>query len=463
MRYDDFIGAKAKSATFCGVEHGDLNAAMFPHQRDLVRWALRKGRAAIFADTGLGKSLMELEWARAVSAHGRVLILTPLAVAQQMVREGIRFGVSCQYLRADDGHTPIVVTNYEMLPHFDPAAFVGIVLDESSILKAFDGKTRTTIIEAFADTPFRLAGTATPAPNDHTELGNHSEFLGIKTRTEMLAEYFVHDGDTTQEWRIKGHARDQFWRWVSSWGAVIQKPSDLGYEDGGYNLPECVWHEHVIPVGIEDAWRAGVLFADEARSLTEQRANRKATMRARVELAASMTAGTEPWVIWCELNAEADAVTASIEGAVQVAGSDSHDVKSERLAAFADGRIRVLVTKPSVAGFGLNWQHCANTVFLGASNSFEQTYQAVRRFWRFGQTRRVNVHVIRAENEGAIVANYRRKESDAARMGAEMKVWLADAVRSEVQGASAREWNDYSPRAPMKVPDWIRAVSMEAM
>lgn len=463
MSYDDFITTKSASTSFGGIEPEDLHERLFPHQRDLVAWALRKGRAALFADTGLGKSLMELEWARQVSRFGRVLILTPLAVAQQFVGEGTKFGIGVRYLREDDGTTPVVVTNYEMLAHFDASAFVGIVLDESSILKAYDGKTRTAIIEAFQQTPYRLAGTATPAPNDHTELGNHAEFLGIKTRVEMLAEYFVHDGETTQEWRLKGHARDVFWRWVASWGAVIQKPSDLGYSDDGYTLPLLRMIEHVIPVDIEDAHRAGNLFAAEVRSLSDQRANRRATRDKRIEKAASIAlASAEPCVIWCELNDEADSVEKAITGAVQVRGSDAHEVKSSTLAAFATGGFSVLVTKPSIAGFGLNWQHCARTIFLGASHSFEQTYQAIRRFWRFGQTRSVEAHVIRAENESAIMASYRRKEADAARMSAEMREHLQDAVRSEIQGASVREWNSYSPRARQIVPDWVRAVSKEA-
>lgn len=463
MSYDQFIAAKSESAKFGGITPIDLHPMLFPHQADLVAWALRKGRAALFADTGLGKTLMEMEWARQVSRFGRVLILTPLAVAQQFVREGVKFGIDVRYLRADDGVTPIVVTNYEMLAHFDASAFVGIVLDESSILKAYDGKTRTMIIESFQQTPYRLAGTATPAPNDHTELGNHAEFLGIKTRVEMLAEYFVHDGETTQEWRVKGHARDIFWRWVASWGAVIQRPSDLGYSDDGYALPPLKMTEHVLPVSVEDAHRAGNLFADEVRSLSDQRANRRATMAKRVERAASIAMSADaPCVIWCELNDEADEVERAIPGAVQVRGSDSPESKTSALSAFAEGKFNVLVTKPSIAGFGLNWQHCARTIFIGASHSFEQTYQAIRRFWRFGQSRQVEVNIIRAENENTIMASYRRKEADAARMGAEMREHLHHAVRSEIQGASVREWNSYSPRAQQIVPNWVRAVSLEA-
>lgn len=454
--YERFINAKATYTVFEGIDVKDFTASMFPHQRDIARWALRKGRAAIFADTGLGKSLMALAWAEQVARKGRVLLLTPLAVAQQFVREGERFGIPCRYLRADDGLPGIVVTNYEMLDRFDASSFVGVIIDESSILKSFDGKTRTLIIDTFKETPYRLACTATPAPNDFAELGNHSEFLGIKTRTEMLSEYFVHDGETTQEWRLKGHAQTAFWKWVASWAAIIQKPSDLGYDDGAYALPPLRVHEHIIPVDIEDAHRAGQLFAVETRTISDQRANRRATIDKRIAKAAEIAnADKTPCIVWCELNAEGDGAEAGIPDCVQVAGADSLDEKIEKLAAFADGRARVMVTKASVAGFGLNWQHCARMVFLGASHSFEMTYQAIRRCWRFGQTKPVDVHFIRAENEGAIMANYRRKEADAAKMASEMREHSRDAVRSEVLGGTGREWNEYNPKVAMEIPSWL--------
>lgn len=456
MDYADFIEKKHASTAFDGIDPGPMPAHLFPHQRDLTAWALRKGRAAIFADTGLGKTAMELEWARQVSERGRVLILAPLAVAEQTVREGERFGVAAKYMRADDGTTPIVVTNYEMLEHFEPRAFVGVVLDESSILKSFTGRTRTALIDAFAATPYRLAATATPAPNDFTELGNHSEFLGIKSRVEMLAEYFVHDMENTQDWRIKGHAEDAFWRWVCTWGAVVKTPADLGHDADRFALPPLTMSEIVIPIDHQDAWSEGFLFAPDVRTLSDQRATRRATSGKRTAEAARLADCKAPVLIWGEMNDECDAIEKAIGAdAIQVRGSDSPDAKRDKLLAFANGDVRVMVTKASIAGFGLNWQHCARMVFLGASHSYEQTYQAIRRCWRFGQTKPVDVFVIRAETEGAIVANYRRKEADAARFSAEMSARVRDLVKCEVAGATAREWNAYEPAARMVVPSWI--------
>jgi superfamily II DNA or RNA helicase len=454
--YEEFLASKHLQVEPAGIEPGELSPALFPHQRDLVRWALRKGRAAIFADTGLGKSLCELAWAQRIAQEGRVLILAPLAVAQQLVGEGRKFGIESTYARQDEGHR-ITVTNYEMLGHFDPAQFVGVVLDESSLLKAFNGKTRNALIEAFAATPFRLAATATPAPNDFTELGNHSEFLGVRSRVEMLAEFFVHDGGSTQNWRLKGHAVRAFWEWVASWGAIVRSPADLGHDASAFELPPLRMHEHVVPVEHRDAWSEGYLFAPQAQGLAEARAIRRATTAKRVALAASLVADDAPSVIWCELNTESEAATKAIPGAVEVRGSNSVEEKVERLEGFAAGRYRVMVTKASVAGFGLNWQHCARQVFLGASYSYEQTYQAIRRCWRFGQIRPVDVHIIRAEIEDHIIANYRRKEAAAERLAAEMTARVRDSVQAEVLGQTVPRWIDYQPRKRMEVPKWLKA------
>lgn len=458
MTYEAFIDGKARSTAFDGIKPATLAPHLFDHQRDLTRWALAKGRAAVFADTGLGKTAIELEWARHVSERGRVLILAPLAVAAQVVAEGARFGVDARLARRDDG-SRIVVANYESMEHFDPAAFTGVVLDESSILKAFDGRTRTRLIESFRETPYRLAATATPAPNDFTELGNHSEFLGIRTRAEMLAEFFVHDMDTTQEWRLKGHAVTAFWKWVATWGAVVRSPADLGYDDSAYRLPPLQMHEHVIAVDTADAWRAGQLFATNAVTLSDQRATRRATLEKRAKQTAAIASMPGPCVVWVELNDEADAVVAGIPDAVEVRGNEEPEAKVEKLVAFAEGRIRVIVTKSSIAGFGLNWQHCARMVFVGASHSYEQTYQAIRRCWRFGQRSVVDVHIIRADTEQLVVDNYRRKEADAARLAAEMSAQVYDAVRAEVQGATGREHNPYHPSTPITVPSWLSEVT----
>lgn len=451
--YDEWIERRFAVRRFDGIEGAEIAPHLFPHQRVLTEWALRRGRAAIFADTGLGKTAMQVEWSRHVAQRGRVLILAPLAVAEQTVREAARFGVEIAYRREDRGDA-ITITNYEMLQHFDPGAFAGIVLDESSILKSFTGSTRNAVIEAFGQTPYRLACTATPAPNDFTELGNHSEFLGIKSRVEMLAEYFAHDGGSTQDWRIKGHAAEAFWRWVCSWGAVVKKPSDLGFADAGYDLPPLRMHEHVIRIGADEAIASGSLFAAEAVTLDDQRRTRRATMDERIRIAAEIASGSGPCIVWCELNDEADGIAAAVPDAVNVRGSDSPEEKRDALVGFSEGRIRVLVTKPSIAGFGMNWQHCARMVFAGASHSYEQTYQAIRRCWRFGQTAPVDVHVIRAETESAIVANFRRKEADAERMSVEMVARMRDTMRAEI-GTAGREWNPYNPSINMQIPSWI--------
>ena len=453
--YEAIIARKSASQDGVGVvvNHGDLLPALFPHQRDLVRWALRKGRSAVFADTGLGKSLMELEWARHLSRLGRVLIATPLAVAEQLSDEGDRFGILAPYRREDQGD-PITVTNIDMLHAFDPSRFIAFALDESSILKAYDGATRVYITESWGRMPYRSAWTATPAPNDFTELGTHSAFLGVKSREEMLAEFFVHDGGSTQDWRLKGHAVSAFWRWVSTWGAVVRKPSDLGHDDSGYILPPLRMHEHIVDLDSADVFASGMLFADEARTLAEQRATRRATIAKRVDVAARLCADGEPVLVWCELNDEGDALVDAIPGAVQVRGSDDPETKAARLLGFARGEFRVLVTKPQIASFGLNYQHCARQVFVGASHSYEQRYQAIRRSWRFGQTRPVDAHVIRTEADGAIVANMRRKEADAERLAAEMTAHVGDAVRAEVTG-TRREWNPFDPQHEMLVPRWI--------
>ena len=449
MNYEKYIKGKMAVSERIGIPDAEISPVLFPWQADLVCRALGRGRFCLFTDTGTGKTLMQLEWAKHVAEHGRVLILAPLAVAEQTVAEGVKLHMALKYLREDDG-SPIVVTNYEMLSHFNAEDFAGIVLDESSILKSFTGKIRTQIIESFAMTPYRLACTATPAPNDHMELGNHAEFLGEKSRTEMLAEYFVHDGSSTQAWRLKGHAEDIFWRWVCSWAAFMGRPSDLGFSDEDYQLPPLRMHEQVIAVDHKAAQVGGTLFAMQARTLNDQRAVRRGTMSERVKLAAMLANGHGPAVIWCELNAESAALRKAIPGAVEVVGSDSPEKKHAALTGFSSGDIRVLVTKPSIAGFGLNWQHCNNVIFVGASHSFEQTYQAIRRCWRFGQESAVNVHIIRAETEDAVVSNYNRKEKQFA----EMRTKMVEHTRSAMEGA---RWVEYNPSKKMETPNWLHA------
>jgi len=433
-RYDEFLAKKATVEQPTGLSDvPDLNPDLFPFQRDIVSWALRRGRAAIFADCGLGKTPMQLDWARHVP--GDVLILAPLAVSTQTVREGDKFEIPVNYCRDQSQvGNGITITNYEMLDRFDPSAFHGVVLDESSILKAYDGKTRTRIIEAFQQTPFRLACTATPAPNDYMELGNHAEFLGTMKRMEMLSMFFVHDGGETQKWRLKGHAQGEFWKWVCSWAVMLRKPSDLGYSDDGFDLPPMTIAQHTIKA---KAATPGFLFPVEAQTLQERQAARRESVADRVAKCAEMVNGSdEYWVIWCGLNTESAALVKAIPDAVEVKGADSTEHKESAMLGFSAGDHRVMVTKPSIAGFGMNWQHCHNEAFVGLSDSYEQFYQAVRRCWRFGQTSPVNVHIITSELEGAVVANVKRKEADAAKMAEEMVNNMSDLNQENLRGTA---------------------------
>jgi len=455
--YASFVSRKLAAVPPAGLASvPDLNPLLFDFQRDIVGWALRRGRAAIFADCGMGKTAMQLEWAHRVveATGGRVLILAPLAVAQQTVREGEKFGIPCAYSRTGPT-SAITITNYEMLPHFDPADFAGVVLDESSILKAYDGKTRTAIIDAFQRTPYRLACTATPAPNDYMELGNHSEFLGVMPRTEMLSMYFVHDGGETQVWRLKGHAEDAFWKWICSWAVTIREPGDLGYSNEGFALPPLTFKEHVTDVDQSVAQAAGFLFAQEAQTLQEQRATRRASLADRVAMAADLAnSDARPWVIWCELNDESEMAAGLIDGAIEVSGSMDNEEKERRVMAFGTGAHRAMVSKMSICGFGLNWQHCPNVVFVGASHSYEQTYQAIRRCWRFGQKQPVTVHFIRAETDSAITANMKRKERDAQRMAASMLEHMRAIQTEEIQG-TVRRFGRYEPKSKISIPQWL--------
>lgn len=385
-----------------------------------------------------------------------MLILAPLAVAQQTVAEAAACGVTITHAHdASEIRPGINITNYDRLHKFDTARFVGVVLDESSVIKHHSSKTLQALLEAFSRTPYRLCATATPAPNDWTELGTHAEFLGIRSRAEMLAEFFVHDGGDTQTWRVKGHARQIFWRWVASWGVMLRSPADLGHDASAYNLPPLTSHQHTVEIDHSQE-ETGFLFAMEAADLMERRNARKASLSARVqECAALVNASDEPWVVWCDLNAEGDALRAAIPGAVEIRGADTEEVKEQRLMDFADGRIRVLITKASITGWGLNWQHCRNVAFVGVTDSWEAYYQAVRRCYRFGQKREVHVHIFASEQEGSVVANLKRKEADAKAMGDALASEVIDSVRDELMG-QGRESNDYSPRKAMNLPNFLR-------
>lgn len=627
--YAEFLARKAVVDPTTGLSVvPPLNPMLFPFQSDIVTWALRRGRAAIWADCGLGKGPMQLEWAKHVPHD--VLIAAPLGVTAQTVREGIKFGVPCAYARNQGQITErITVTNYEMLEHFDLSQFGGVVLDESSILKSFDGKTRTEIIESFAQTPFRLACSATPAPNDYMELGNHSQFLGVMSYTEMLSMYFVHDGGETQKWRLKGHAEADFWKWLCSWAVMIRKPSDLGYDDTDFILPELILHDVTVKV---DKPTDGFLFAIEAQTLQERLRARRDTIDERVALCYKLTnanerenpgiqpeillgergaresasdslveekqgahrqsseegipegvllsapgeiqthtsaaeeiqrnkkasirhrsgrqreiekggkglarqepaetasaavtkirdnhraddsddGATEPrmrdlrgdgseqeeafpcggslpryrevqrdtlrsmqqgdrtpdgqpeaskvgsylprdqWIVWCNLNAEANKAARLIPGSVNIQGSDSREKKEQAIIDFLDGRIRVLISKSSIFGLGLNLQCCSQVIFLGLSDSYESYYQSLRRVYRFGQKQAVNAYIICAETEGAVVSNIKRKEREALSMAENMVEHMQELNKAALQGATVRSKNEYV-RDIQDGPDW---------
>lgn len=461
--YAAFLAAKRISDPSTGLaDPPPMPEAMSPHQRDITRWALRRGRAAIFAGTGLGKTLMELIWARQVADHLRlpVILFAPLGVTAQHVEEAAKWGVSgVGLVRSPADFVPgidIGVTNYAKLDRFDLSKFGGVILDESSILKAHDGKTRARLIEACSRIPFRLAATATPAPNDFMELGNHAEFLGVMSYTEMLAMFFVHDGGETQKWRLKGHAQDEFWRWMATWSVMLRQPSDLGYPNEGYDLPPLVTEQHRVAVEYRPDLETSTLFPIEARTMRERIGARKSSASDRVVRAAEIVATKtdRPWIVWCQLNAESTALCRAIPGAVEIVGADKEEVKEEKLRRFARGDIRVLVTKPTIAGFGLNWQHCADMVFVGLNDSFEQVYQSLRRCWRFGQRREVTAHFIASELEGAVVNNLRRKEADAERMAEQMVKHMADISTAELAGM-VRDKAGYTTRE-VPLPIWMQ-------
>lgn len=423
MSYAEFLDGKRKTAQQVGrdVDTVDVHELLHDWQAEAVVWAVRNGRAAIFWDCGLGKTFAQLEWAR-LSAD-RALILAPLSVARQTVREARKIDLDVTYARSADevAGSGIYITNYEMAHKFDMGAFGALVLDESSILKNVDGKTRKFLTQHSREVPLRLACTATPAPNDVAELTNHAEFLGLMRREEMLAAYFIND---EKEWRLKGHARRPMFKWMATWAHALTKPSDIGFADDAYELPELRVHGEVVDADITPG--EGQLFATDLGGVGKRAHVRRETMGPRLERAAQLAEGDEQVIIWCGLNDEAAAITAAVPGAVNVEGSWDPDDKAEALERFQDGEIRVLVTKPQIAGFGMNFQNCARMIFLGLGDSYESYYQSIRRCWRFGQQRPVDVHVVVSRIETAIVENVKGKEREASRWHRE----LVDAMNT---------------------------------
>jgi len=456
LEYRQFIASRGITIDTSGFPSRAMPSATKRHQRVVVDFATNRGKSAAFLDTGLGKSLVELEFARQCADETRKpsLILTPLAVAGQMVLEGQKFGIDARQIREQsEVGQGIMVANYERLAKLDPCAFGAVVLDESSILKSFAGRTRAMLQEAFADTPYKLAATATPSPNDHTELGNHAEFLGVMRQQEMLSKWFINDTSTaSQDWRMKGHAVEDFWRFVASWSRCATMPSDLGGDDTGYVLPEIDRRVHQVMADRSQNVAQGMLFRVPEMSATSFHEEKRLTLRQRCERAAELATHDKPVTVWCETNDESATLAKMIDGAVEVHGSLDADEKERRLLGFAAGDYRVIVTKPKLAGFGVNWQHCAHAVFASISFSYEQHYQAVRRSHRFGQTERVRNDIVISDTEASIwnIINVKSKKHD------EMKRRMADAMLTAQAGDAARRVV-YDRPLDLAFPEWLKS------
>jgi len=454
LDYQTFLASKRTVAQTSGLEVSleDIHPMLFDWQKVIVQWALKKGRCALFADCGMGKSFMQLEYGRLVHKYtnGDILILAPLGVVHQTISEGRKLGIQVHPCRSQaDVKSGINISNYEMLQHFDPSHFVGVIPDESSILKSYMGKTKRALVDSFSSTPYRLACTATPAPNDHMELGNHSEFLGIMPSSEMLMRWFINDTMSNGKYRLKGHASKDFWEWVASWAVSIRRPSDLGFSDDGFVLPELQIIYRYVKTDITQDVPEGQLFRLPTMSATSLHKEMRITSADRAQSVADLVNNSdETWVIWCNTNYEADELTKRIPDAVEVRGSESIAVKERKLTDFTQGKTRVLITKAGIAGYGLNWQHCHNVAFVGLSYSFEDVYQAIRRSYRFGQTMPVNVYIIAADTEGPLVSSLERK----------MQAHLELASAMNVNSLSLQEdltLTAYNPQVPMKLPDWL--------
>lgn len=447
--YKEFIEGKNTKKHYTGIDVKDLNPMLYDYEHDIVKWSLKKGRAAIWADCGLGKTPMQLEWAWKIylETHGKILIIAPLAVSCQTIQEGIKFGrhVKKAENMNDCVENGLYITNYEKAcnpQRFDLSIFDAIVLDESSILKNYSGKMRNYIINECKTVKYKLACTATPSPNDFEEIGNHAEFLGICTRKEMLSMFFIHDSNDTAKWRLKGHGQNKFWEWLSSWAVMIRKPSDLGYSDEGFILPKLQTFEHIVKQAIPNE---GELFVIEAKTLTDRRRSRKATIEERCQLAYELIHNHKEnenpvsWLVWCNLNDESKLLHNLIPNSVEVTGSMSSEQKTKKIMQFTSGEIPILISKPPICGFGMNWQHCHNVVFVGLSDSYEQLYQAVRRVWRHKQEHDVNMHIIIAETEGAVLKNIHRKERNANMMFNEMVKNMCEISQQEIHGEKKME------------------------
>ena len=461
MTYDEFLNTKELRTIQAGFDVPEdwLSDMLFPFQRDIVRWALKKGKSAILTGCGTGKSFMLLMWAWCVhrKTGQDVLIISPLSVVNQTAREAVKFNICDVHIcrSQSDVMAGVNITNYEMIEHFDTDHFVGVVLDESSILKSFTSKTTGDFTQRFMRTPYKLLCTATIAPNDFTEIGTSCEFLGIMSRTEMLATYFVHDGGKTSDWRLKKAGVNKFWEWFATWAIYFNSPADLGYQTDGYDLPELNMHTVITESKIEE----NELFVKVAETLQERRDARKESMGDRTDTAVSLiNSDDSQWLIWVDYNDESDVLRRKIDGCTEIKGSDDPEKKAQASIDFADGKIRCLVSKPSIFGFGSNFQGCHNEIFCGLSDSYERFYQAVRRCWRFGQTQPVNVYIIISEKEIRILDNIKRKQKQMDEMQKRMTALMRDVTLSEIK-KTTRITTTYKPKKQMIIPNFIRSAT----
>lgn len=461
MDYLDFIASKQIKAVDAGfnVELTDINRNAFEWQKLLIKWSLMKGKCANFQECGLGKTIQQLCFADETRKYtGKPsIILAPLAVANQTKQQGAHFNIDVNICESqkDISQNAVNITNYEKLHNFDCSVFGSVALDESSILKNNIGKIRTQLIEKFKYTPFKSCYSATPAPNDFMELGNHSEFLGVMSYFEMLATFFVHDGGDVSKWRLKGHAEDAFWDWIASWACVVPNPSILGYDDDRYNLPPLNIEQITVKSQMQDDLGQMLLFPSSTQTLQERARARRESLEERAKTACEIAnSSNEQQLVWCDYNAESELLSKNINGAVEVKGSDSDEHKIRAMLGFANGDIRVLVSKPSICGYGMNWQNCNNEIFVGLSDSFEKYYQAIRRCWRFGQDKPVNAYIVVSEAEGAVKDNIERKQKQAQEFMNKLAKRTKNALLADIN-RTAKTMTSYIPTERMELPSWI--------
>jgi len=461
MEYYEFLKIKQQTYKPSGFEYPreKLKAFLFEWQKDIILWALRKGKAGIFAWPGMGKTYMELELARIIhEVTGEdFLISAPLTVSYQTKKMAEEYGYNVNLASSwRDVKQGINITNIEKIENFKPERFAGYAPDESSIIKDQASRTRDILTEMFAQTAYKFPATATPSPNDYMELGTHAEFLGVMSRAEMLSTFFVHDGSDTAKWRLKGHAEDKFWEWLAQWACVITNPADLGYEK--WVLPPLRIHEHTVKAGIITDGTGQLVFTSDIlrQTLNDRRAARRNSLEERTDKAAEIANADHQVLVWCGLNDESEMLTKKIINAVEVRGANTIEHKEQSMIGFSSGDIRCLVTKPSICGWGMNWQNCHEMIFVGLSDSWEEWFQAVRRCWRFGQENPVDVHVVISEHEGAVRQNIERKQRDAERMTREMVQRTKKYIYADMH-KTIRMSDTYEAKKEIEFPEWLRS------